>query len=592
MAWHNAQTATGSAKNRRFSFPVSPSMRFLFAVALTTLGTLAGSEAVARADAAPSLDGAYTQGPIHETYTVQQWITACGPAPSSSSSGGGQAITVSTAGNELVFTGGGRTFRTDQCYDPLPTLHVDVHTRDQTGTSWRNHCATAASDPRRATIQSLVTVNGAREIDVSETGRYEITLAEGTCIADIRRSRSFTRVAAPPSTPTPQAPPPRAAPADTSACAHPGAPTSLEIRPARKSVRAGDTLTLQATLRDAAGCAVDSNSAANAPHFRLTSDDSGKITVDDKGTVTVAADAAETTTHVAITAAGTTAEADITVISESHYDELLANGALDAGADDATETAVIAPSELGGEAIRARDASQRRRAWFVVIIGACALSLGILALVFQRRSRKAAKLEKLALERHEERIRDIEQRRGHQRQAHAQQIQAHEESVERAAKAQVSAKSFSPVSSASLAAAASKAAPVSVRPPAPPASGGVAADLPPPDAPLVCTTCQREFPPRGSREGGGGIFCPFDATRLGVARPGPHAAGSVCPTCHRGYPPGVRVCAVDGDELAPVPLVRPAALGARGKICPTCGSRFEGAATFCGKDGTQLVLLN
>jgi hypothetical protein len=571
-------------------------MRFLFAVAFLTLCslcTLAGNEAVARADGAPSLDGAYTQGPIHETYTVQQWITACGPAPSSSSSGGGEAITVSTAGNELVFAGGGRTFRTDQCYDPLPTLHVDVHTRDQTGTSWRNHCATAASDPRRATIQSLVTVNGAREIDVSETGRYEITLSEGTCIADIRRSRSFTRVAAPPPTPTPQAPPPRTAPVNTAAaCAHPGAATSLEIRPARKSVRAGDTLILQATVRDAAGCAVDSTSAANAPHFKLTSDDSGKITIDDKGTVTVAADAAETTTHVEITAAGSTAEADITVISGTHYDELLANGALDAGADDATETAVIAPSELGGEAIRAHDASQRRRAWFVVIIGACALSLGILALVFQRRSRKAAKLEKLALERHEERIRDIEQRRGHQRQAHAQQVQAHEESLERAAKAQVSAKSFSPVSSASLAAAASKAAPVSVRPPPPAAPTVATADLPPPDAPLVCTTCQREFPPRGSREGGGGIFCPFDATRLSVARAGIERGGSVCPTCHRGYPPGVRVCAVDGDELAPVPLVRPAALGARGKICPTCGSRFEGAATFCGKDGTQLVLLN
>lgn len=590
MAWHNAQTAARSAKNRRFSLPSPPSMRFLFAVAFLTIGTVFGAEAVAHADGAPSLDGAYTQGPIHETYTVQQWITACGPAPSSSSSGGGEAITVSTAGNELVFTGGGRTYRTDQCYDPLPTLHVDVHTRDQTGTSWRNHCATAPSDPRRATIQSLVTVNGAREIDVSETGRYEITLSEGTCIADIRRSRSFTRVAAPPPTPTPTAPPQRTAPVDApAACAHPGAATSLEIRPARKSVRAGDTLILQATVRDAAGCAVDGTSAANAPHFKLTSDDSGKITIDDKGTVTVAADAAETTTHVQITAAGTTAEADITVISGTHYDELLANGDLDAGADDATQTAVIAPSELGGEAIRARDASQRRRAWFVVIIGACALSLGILALVFQRRSRKAAKLEKLALERHEDRVRDIEQRRGHQRQAHAQQVQAHEESVERAARAQVSAKSFSPVSSASLAVAASKASPISVRPPPP---GAVSAELPPADVALTCTTCQREFAPRGSADGGGGIFCPFDATRLTVARVGPHAAGSVCPTCHRGYPPGVRVCAVDGDELAPVPLVRPAALGARGKICPTCGSRFEGAATFCGKDGTQLVLLN
>ena len=545
---------------------------------------------------APSLAGDYTQGPLHETYTVQQWISACGPAPSSSSSGGGQSIAVSQAGAELVFTGGGRTFRTDQCYDPLPTLHVDVHTRDQEGTSWRSHCATSPSDPRRATIQSLVTVNGAREVDISETGRYEITLAEGTCIADIRRSRSFTRVAAPPSTPTPQAPPPRAASVDPgSTCSAPGPAASLEVRPARHSVRAGDRLLLQATVRDAAGCAL--TSAASAPHFRLTADDEGKITLDDKGVLNVAADAAETTTQVQVTASGVTADADITVISGSHYDELLANGGLDAGTDD-PQIIVIAPSELGGEGVRARNASQRRRAWFITIIGGFALALGILALVFQRRTRKAAALEKLALERHEARVRDVENRRGHLRQAHAEQLQAHEESVERAQKATAAtaakatragaagARGYGAVSSASLAAAASNAVP------------NVVPDLPPPDAALVCTTCRREFPPRGSREGGGGIFCPFDATRLSAislaagAPGGPQPAGSVCPSCHRGYPPGVRVCAVDGDELAPVPLVRPSALGARGKICPTCGSRFEGVAAFCGKDGTQLVLLN
>jgi hypothetical protein len=559
-------------------------------------------EPSARADDAPSLEGAYSQGPLHEMFTVQQWITACGPAPNSSSSGGGGAITVTQDGKELVFAGGGRTFRTDQCYDPLPTLHVDVHTRDPGGTSWRNHCATAPSDPRRATIQSLVTVNGPREIDVSETGRYEITLQEGTCIADIRRSRSFTRVAAPPSTPTPQAPVPRVAPVDTaSLCAHPGLPASLEIRPAHHTVRAGDVLMFTATVRDGAGCAV--STAGTVPHFKLLGDDGGKIIIDDKGTLTVAADAAETTTKVEVTAAGTTADADLTIISGTHYDELLANGGLDAGNDDAQVTTVVAPSELGGEAIRAKDASQRRRAWFVVIIGAFSLALGILALIFQRRTRKAAVMERLALARHQERVRDIENRRGHQRQAHAEQLAAHQDSVERARKASAEAKAEADARAEAEARAADENPTTRIAPmltvealdvaESATATVGIApSQLPPAEAALVCTTCLRDFPPRGSREGGGGVFCPFDATLLTVARPGPHAAGSICPTCQRGYPPGVRVCAVDGDELAPAPLVRAPEATSRGKICPTCGSRFEGAAAFCGKDGTLLVLLN
>jgi predicted amidophosphoribosyltransferase len=73
-------------------------------------------------------------------------------------------------------------------------------------------------------------------------------------------------------------------------------------------------------------------------------------------------------------------------------------------------------------------------------------------------------------------------------------------------------------------------------------------------------------------------------------------SGGVCPTCNRGYNPGVKVCAVDGDELVPAAVasagVGSRSLPSRGKICPTCGGRFDGAARFCGKDGTQLVLVN
>jgi predicted amidophosphoribosyltransferase len=73
-------------------------------------------------------------------------------------------------------------------------------------------------------------------------------------------------------------------------------------------------------------------------------------------------------------------------------------------------------------------------------------------------------------------------------------------------------------------------------------------------------------------------------------------SGGICPTCNRGYNPGVKVCAIDGDELVPTVVASVGSgsrsLPSRGKICPTCGGRFDGAARFCGKDGTQLVLVN
>ena len=282
MAWHNAQSTPGShqesailpspasphrpralalapLRNRPLQPPQNPAFveAFVgssapFAWSRARLEFVADPEGrrAGQTTAPRASKGRTPRGRSTSSYTVQQWITACGPAPSSSSSGGGGVDNrhggrrLRRADKELVFTGGGRTFRTDQCYDPLPTLHVDVHTRDPGGTSWRNHCATAPSDPRRATIQSLVTVNGARARSNVRRDRSlrDHPLQEGTCIADIRRSRSFTRVgrtavdAHSPGT----APAPRVGAgghlARRDVRAHiRGLPASLEIRPAHHS---------------------------------------------------------------------------------------------------------------------------------------------------------------------------------------------------------------------------------------------------------------------------------------------------------------------------------------------------------------------
>src|ERR1700722_11308429 len=68
----------GKALVTSFGESVTQRLRLLFAVAslVTSLAAARG----ARADA-PSLDGTWRQGPLKEEYTVQKWLSACGPAP-------------------------------------------------------------------------------------------------------------------------------------------------------------------------------------------------------------------------------------------------------------------------------------------------------------------------------------------------------------------------------------------------------------------------------------------------------------------------------------------------------------------------------
>ncbi|HSQ65409.1 MAG TPA: hypothetical protein VLM85_19455, partial [Polyangiaceae bacterium] len=103
-------------------------------VALVALVT-----ADARADS--PYDGQWKQSALKEDYTVQQWLPGCGPPPASHSSGGGETITVTQEGDELGFVGGGRVYKTNQCYDDMPTLARESHSRDPSGKQWRTHCA-------------------------------------------------------------------------------------------------------------------------------------------------------------------------------------------------------------------------------------------------------------------------------------------------------------------------------------------------------------------------------------------------------------------------------------------------------------------
>lgn len=496
---------------------------------------------------AQTWDGQWKQSALKEEFTVQQWLPGCGPAPSSHSSGGGETVTITQEGDELSFVGGGKVFKSNQCYDDMPTLARESHSRDPSGKVWRTHCSTPAGDPRRATMNTLVQVTSDSHIDLAETGRYEITLTDGKCTADIKRTRGFDLVksSAPVASAT-AATATATATAPPKVCTQIGDPARLEVRPSKKLMKLGDTFTFNAVVLDANGCGTGTKTT-------WAVESGAGVTVDPSGLVTVAADATEGTATIVATAAGKSAKVTVEVSSAAHYADLLASSGLNSsGESDVASTAVIASSSLGAKDAHSDDSKRvMRRNLFIAVVGGLTLLLAIVALVGFRRSKRAAALAREAEERHEERMQEYESRQKKRAEDHAAQQRAHEESVKKAE-------------------AVKKRASASAQ--------------------MECPSCRREYPP-------GSQFCPHDGSKLQPQSGSSAPLGNVCPVCKRGYDSQTKICPADGEELVPQAAFRaagaqPAAVKPRGKICPTCGGRFEGEAVFCGKDGTALVLLN
>lgn len=518
----------------------------------------------ARADGQP-LDGRWRQGPLKEDFTVQGWLAGCGPAPQSGSTGGGEIVQVRTEGDELAILGGGRVFRTNQCYDVAPNLVRDSHSRDSSGRSFRTRCTTPATDPRRVLLQTLVTVTSDSRIEVRETGRYEVNLADGHCIADIVRSRSFDLVERDGATPAPtatataaatatEAPknpaPPAPKPAVNERCGTPGEPARLEVRPSRKLLRVGEHFDFRASVVDEAGCPTKSTAT-----WAIATKGDGKVTVDGNGRVTAQEGAALGPVEILVTAGGRSTRVTVDVTTAARYDELLSRSGLNAsGEADTASVTSVEGSQLGGSAATAEDGGKSRRNIFIAIVAVALAVLGTLLVVFWRRGQKAKVLEeKLAL-RHEERLRSYEQRKQDKASRYEQQMREHEESLRKVAEAkELRAK----------------------------------AEL------STCPACKREF-------SGDSRFCPHDGSAL-VAGSVPVPPSRMCPACGRAYAAGTTKCVNDGEELVPfapgakVDAARAAAHikpAAHTKICPRCGDRFGGGAAFCGKDGSSLVLIN
>ena len=538
-------------------------------------------------------DGPWSMTGVSETFTVQQWSAACGPAPVSGTLLGGGSVTVTGGGGELQISGGRRTIRTDQCLDPMPTLARNVHTQD--ARSWRTRCSTPPGDPRHAVVNTAFFVAaGDNAISIAETGRYEFTINDPSCVADVRRGASLSRaVAAAPATASATA---TAAPSDTASAAPtateaptvtaaptttptptttagatkpdcsvpPGDPARLEVRPSKKLLKLGDTFVFRAAVLDAGGCPTGTaiQWTVGAVTFKDGQTHPGVPTIDASGNVTIpASDFTDASFDVVATAAGRSARASVEVATPADYAALLAQSGLGpTGEKEEPAVAILATTSIGAENAKAEDGARKRRLLFIGVIGGLTLLLLVVAIVGASRSRKGRKVEAAAEARHVEKMRDFERQKAQREAQHAAQMKAHLESV---------------------AVAQQQAAAATAR--------GVDS------GPMYCPSCRREHP-------SGTTYCSFDTNRL-VAIRGHEAlmsgpSGGICPTCHRGFNPGVKQCPHDGDTLVPAPaagvstqiVASPSA--PRGKICPTCGSRFEGVSAFCVKDGTQLVLLN
>jgi hypothetical protein len=511
----------------------------------------------ARAEGHLTLAGRWNAGPLTERWNIGDWAPACGPRPTARELPGG-AVTVREEGAELVIAGGGRTFRSNECWEQYPGVTRGSHSVSER--SWRTRCNSAPSDPRQTTVVTSIAAADAT-IELDETGEYQFRIDGQNCTASIRRSRSFALLQREGEAPTAlgassAADPSGAASARVAgassvaaaASARPGAPRCavvgepirLDVRPARKILRPGEQFAFRTLGIDANGCAADMRGTWSVLSAASKVNIAG-------ATIEVPSDAQDGTVELAVSLNGRTARVVVDVATPARYDALLASGSpleADGGVAEEAATAAVSSTNLGTSTAVAQDGARTRKTAFVAIIGTLALGLAGLGFYLLRRNA-------------------------------ADTAGEHPDGNGFAG----------PLRPLASDGALSDGAPAGVaRVPA--------------VRTVVCPSCGTDFP-------AGSTFCPHDGSRLGppaiISFQGPAAAvpGGTCPTCGRGYDPGVRACPIHGDELVPAAAYRAMTqrdhgpvTSERGKICPSCGGRYGAPASFCGKDGTALVLVN
>lgn len=347
-----------------------------------------------------TLAGRWSASTLKTVYGVESWGDACGPRPMGESSPGG-IVTISVSGSELSISGLGRNYSTATCWETIPGQRVTSHGASKR--AWRTTCQSAPGDSRRVMLATSLSATD-DQIQFSETGQFEFAIEAQTCRATMTRSRTFalveregesrttpepestaasTPVDAPPAAASEPKPEPRA----SSVCANPGPPARLEVRPARKLLRAGDEFTFRVAVLDRAGCVLD-----RAPIWRLVDPKSG-VEISQAGLVKVPKDAPEGTAMLAASVQDRSVQVTVDVVSESRYRELLSEGAFDdRGETRESAVATIASSDVGAKSSTQDETARTRRLIFVLVIGALAICLAAAALWMasaKRRRRQA-----------------------------------------------------------------------------------------------------------------------------------------------------------------------------------------------------------
>ncbi|HEX9619758.1 MAG TPA: hypothetical protein VF989_06470 [Polyangiaceae bacterium] len=367
---------------------------------LAILAGLAGLLAVLtvqpeRATAQPvTLSGRWSASAMRSAWNIGDWGAACGPKPGSEGSPSG-TVQIKQSGNELSFSGPGRPFSTAQCWEQFPGLGRVSHAASSR--SWRNVCKTAPTDPRQATVVTTLTATD-DSISFDETGQYQFVIKGQNCTASARRTRVFRLMEREGQTPTPAAsartvpPPTPAAVAKTTSpekkapaerCRERGAPSRIEVRPARKLMRPGETYSFDAVVLDRAGCRL-----YVTPRWAFASEQT-KAKLLGPGKVQVLDSAPEGEVTLTATVAAKSVEVVVEIASKERYEALLQSGAFNAsGESEEAAVAAVARGSIGAQETSVEQDSSEQRMRYVAVIGGAALAVGVVGLLLIGRRRR------------------------------------------------------------------------------------------------------------------------------------------------------------------------------------------------------------
>lgn len=344
------------------------------------------------AQSPPTLSGQWSASAMHVQWNIGQWGAACGPRPSGGGSGSGQ-VTVQQSGSELSISGVGRQWSTTECWEQYPGLARRSHSAGMRG--WRNVCKTADNDPRQATVITTLSATD-DSMSFDETGQYQFVIKAQNCTASVRRTRSFrlvqrageaprTQDKKPSETALPTGIEPGAEADGEKAggrCASKGPPARLEVRPARKLMRPGESFTFRARVLDKNGCLL-----GHQPVWKIEQGEQA-ASLSGTGKVEIRPDATEAEVKLSANVKGQSVEVDIEVVPKERYEALLAQrGFNEAGESSEAAAATLASGSIGAKSAVSQGGSDRRIT-FVAVTGALALIVGVAGLFLVQRRRR------------------------------------------------------------------------------------------------------------------------------------------------------------------------------------------------------------